>query len=83
MSARCLSGEVVYPARMTAPHYAEAFVPMPGRCLRFIQRPGEGGPIHCPEPPVWRGSWRAPDGRRYRVDACQRHRPTEKPGVRS
>lgn len=36
---------------------------------------GEAGPTHCPEPVAGRGSWRAPDGRRYRVDACKGHRP--------
>jgi hypothetical protein len=59
----------------TAPYYAEAFFPMPGRCFRLIARAGEGGPTHCPEPPTWRGSWRAPNGRRYRVEACEGHRP--------
>jgi hypothetical protein len=34
----------------TAPYYAEAFFPMPGRCFRLIARAGEGGPTHCPEP---------------------------------
>jgi hypothetical protein len=59
-----------------APYYAQAFSPLPGRCFRLVTRPGEGGsPIHCPEPPVWRGAWRAPDGRRYRVEACHGHRP--------
>ena len=59
----------------TAPYYAEAFYPMPGRCFRLISG-GEGsGPTHCPEPPVWRGSWRAPTGRRYWVEACEDHRP--------
>ena len=48
---------------------------MPGRCFRLIACAGEGGPAHCPEPPIWRGSWRAPNGRRYRVEACDRHRP--------
>jgi hypothetical protein len=63
------------PESAPAPYYAEAFSLMPGRCFRLIARDGEGGPTHCPEPPVWRGSWRAPDGRRYRVEACQGHRP--------
>jgi hypothetical protein len=44
----------------TAPYYAEAFFPMPGRCFRLVARDGEGGPIHCPEPPTWRGTFRAP-----------------------
>lgn len=59
----------------TAPYYAEAFFPMPGRCFRLIALAGAGGPTHCPEPPTWRGSWRAPNGRRYRVEACEGHRP--------
>jgi hypothetical protein len=59
----------------TAPYYAEAFFPMPGRCFRLIARAGEGGSTHCPEPPTWRGSWRSPNGRRYQVEACEGHRP--------
>jgi hypothetical protein len=59
----------------TAPYYAEAFFPMPDRCFRLITRAGEGGPTHCPEPRTWRGAWRAPNGRRYRVEACEGHRP--------
>ena len=30
-------------------------------------------PWHCPEPVAWRGLWRAPSGRRYRVAACEGH----------
>jgi hypothetical protein len=60
----------------TAPYYAQAFSPLPGRCFRFVSRGGEGdGPTPCPEPPTWRGPFRAPNGRRYRVDACEGHRP--------
>jgi hypothetical protein len=59
----------------TAPYYAEAFFPMPGRCFHLIARAGEGGSTHCPEPPTWRGSWRSPNGRRYQVEACEGHRP--------
>jgi hypothetical protein len=63
---------------MTAPHYAEAFAPLPGRCFRLVARHGgQAGPVHCPEPPVWRGTWRARNGRRYVVEACQGHRPLE------
>jgi hypothetical protein len=58
-----------------APYYAEAFSPRPGRCFRMVAHHGEAGPIHCPEPVVWRGSWRAPNGRRYRGETCQGHRP--------
>jgi hypothetical protein len=57
-----------------APYYAEAFTLAPGRCFRLIGRGGQG-PAPCPEPPVWRGSWRAPNGIRYRVEACEGHRP--------
>ena len=31
--------------------------------------------MHCSEPVAWRGSWRAPNGPRYRVEACEGHRP--------
>ena len=27
------------------------------------------------DPVAWRGTWRAPNGRRYRVEACEGHRP--------
>jgi hypothetical protein len=58
-----------------APYYAEAFFPLPGRCFRLVASKGEAGPTHCMEPVAWRGSWRAPNGRRYRVEACEGHRP--------
>ena len=58
-----------------APYYAEAFSPMPSRCFRMVGQQGEAGPTHCREPVVWRGSWRAPNGRRYRAEACEGHRP--------
>jgi hypothetical protein len=65
---------------MKSPYYVEAFSPMPGRCFRLVaRRGGEGGPNHCPEPPTWRGTWRAGDGRRYIVEACQGHRPPKDP----
>jgi hypothetical protein len=57
------------------PYYAEAFSPLPGRCFRLVTHRGGGGPIHCPEPPTWRDTFRAPNGRRYTVEACQGHRP--------
>jgi hypothetical protein len=50
---------------MTAPHYAEAFSPL----LTVHHSDRSGGPIHCPEPRVWRGSWQAPNGCSYRVEA--------------
>jgi hypothetical protein len=60
-----------------APYYAEAFSPLPGRCFRMVttRQGGGAGPTHCPEPVAWRGSWRAPNGRRYRIEACEGHRP--------
>jgi hypothetical protein len=58
----------------TAPYDMQAFSPLPGRCFRLIGRGGQG-PAPCPEPVAWRGSWRAPNGIRYRVDACDGHRP--------
>ena len=64
-----------------APYYAEAFSPLPGRCFRMVTRHGGGaGPTHSPEPVVWRGSWRAPKGRRYRIEACDGHRPAPDEG---
>ena len=59
----------------TAPYYTQAFLPLPGRGFRLVSGGEGGGPTYCPEPPVWRGSWRAPNGRRYRIDACEGHRP--------
>ena len=37
----------------TAPHYTQAFSPLPGRCYCLVSG-GEGGPTHCLDPPVWR-----------------------------
>jgi hypothetical protein len=65
----------------TAPYYAEAFFPMSGHCFRLISHGSQGGgPTHCPEPPVWRGTFQAPNGRRYRVEACEGHRPPAETG---
>jgi hypothetical protein len=59
---------------VSAEHYAEAFSPLPGRCFRLVSREGhQGGPMHCPESVVWRGTFRAKDGRRYSVSACAGH----------
>jgi hypothetical protein len=64
-----------------APYYAQAFAAMPGRCFQLVSRGAEGGgPIHCTEPPTWRGSFRAPNGRRYTVEACEGHRPPAEAG---
>ena len=58
-----------------APHCAQAFAAMPGRCFRFVSGGEGGGPTHCPEPPVWPGTFRAPNGGQYTVEACGGHRP--------
>jgi hypothetical protein len=58
-----------------APYYAEAFSPLPGRCFRLVASQGEAGPTPLLRAGGWRGSWRAPKGRRYRVEACEGHRP--------
>jgi hypothetical protein len=48
-----------------APYYAEAFSPISGRCFRLVSRQDQqAGPIHCPEPPRWSGSFQARNGRR-------------------
>jgi hypothetical protein len=60
----------------TAPYYTEAFFPTPSRCFRPVSSGNEGGgPTHCPEPPTWRGAFRARNGRRYTVEACEGHWP--------
>jgi hypothetical protein len=58
---------------VTAPHYAEAFDPVLGRCFRFVDGIG-GQPVHCPQPPAWRGTFATADGCRYQVDTCAAHR---------
>lgn len=45
------------------PYYAEVFAPMAGRCFGMVSGGSEGGgPTHCPEPPTWRGTFRARSG---------------------
>jgi hypothetical protein len=57
-----------------APYSAEAFSPTPGRCFRPVSRQDDqAGPIRCPEPPRWQGTFRAKDGHRYTVQACDGH----------
>ena len=51
--------------------YAEAFSSLPGPCFRLVANPGEAGPTHCPETVAWRGSPRAPSGRRYRIEPAK------------
>ena len=58
-----------------APYYTEAFSPLPGRRFRMVTEQRGAGSTHCPEPVAWHGSWRAPNGRRYWVEACEGHRP--------
>jgi hypothetical protein len=60
--------------------YTQAFSPLPGGCFRLVAYHGEAGPTHCPEPVAWRGSWRPPNGRRFRIEACERHRPRSDEG---
>jgi len=63
------------PLMEQAPYYAKAFSPIIGRCFRLVSRQDQqAGPIHCPEPPRWRGSFRARNGRHYAVEACDGHR---------
>jgi hypothetical protein len=71
---------LAYPAaRPGAPCYAEAFSPLPGRCFRLVAHHGAAGPTHCPQPATWRGSWRAPNGHRYRIEARQSTGPHGRP----
>jgi hypothetical protein len=58
----------------TAPYDTQAFSPLPGRSFRLVAGGEGGGPTHCPEPPSG-GPLPYPNGRRYRVEACQGHRP--------
>jgi hypothetical protein len=43
-----------------APYYTQAFSPLPDRCFCLVSGGEGGGPTDCPEPPVWRGTFRAP-----------------------
>jgi hypothetical protein len=63
----------------TAPYDTQAFSPLPGRRFRLISRGEGGGPTHCPEPPRLAGPLPYPNGRRYRVEACEGHRPRVTP----
>lgn len=59
---------------MSLGHYAEAFTVAPGRCFRMVTKPhADGQPTHCENVVAWSGSFRAGDGRRYRVQACDGH----------
>jgi hypothetical protein len=61
---------------MSLPHYAEAFTTSRGRCFRFIAGDDprrQGQPSPCLALVAVRGTFRAPDGRHYRVDSCSGH----------
>jgi hypothetical protein len=46
-----------------APCYSEAFSPITDRCFPLVSRQDQqAGPIHCPEPPRWAGSFRPRTG---------------------
>jgi hypothetical protein len=55
------------------PHYTEAFSVQEGRCFRFLHT-GLGHATHCPEPVVARGTFIDKSGKRWKVDACEKHR---------
>jgi hypothetical protein len=51
-------------------HHAEAFTVQRGRCFRFVAGDDprrQGQPAPCLAPVAWRGTFRAPNGRHYRV----------------
>lgn len=59
---------------MTLTHYAEAFTSERGRCFRLVEDDGRRGqPTHCENPVVWRGTFKANDGKSYGVDSCDGH----------
>ena len=54
-------------------HYANAFSTDPGRCFRYVDKPGcQGQPMRCPEPVSWRGRFRG-GKQSWRVDSCEEH----------
>jgi hypothetical protein len=57
------------------PYYAEAFSPYPAAASAWSPTTARPAPTQCPNPVGWRGSWRAPNGRRYRIEACEGHWP--------
>ncbi len=60
---------------MEQEHYADAFTTTRGRCFRFVAEDPrrQGQPSPCLAPVTVRGTFRAPDGRHYRVDSCAGH----------
>ncbi len=55
-----------------AEHYAKAFAIRDG-CFRLVADKA-GRPEHCPEPPLWVGTYQDGQGRRNTVQACDGHR---------
>lgn len=53
-------------------HYAEAFAIHDG-CFRLVADEA-GRPSHCPEPPMWIGTYDNGQGRTHTVWACGGHR---------
>ena len=61
---------------MKLAHYAEAFTAQRGRCWRFVASDDprrQGQPSPCLERVMVRGTFRAPDGRHWRVHSCPGH----------
>jgi hypothetical protein len=61
---------------MDLPHYAEAFTTQRDRCFRFVAGEDsrrQGQPTPCLAHVAWRGTFRAPGGRYYRLEACSGH----------
>jgi hypothetical protein len=56
--------------------YFEAFSRCPAAASARSLNTAKPGRATSPEPVAWRGFWQAPNGRRYRIEACEGHRPT-------
>ncbi len=54
-------------------HYAEAVFSERGRCWRFVIKPGEGQPMHCPAPVTHKGRFKLRGGRWVAVWSCEGH----------
>jgi hypothetical protein len=59
----------------TAPYYRQAFSPLPGRCFCLVSGGEGGGPDPLPGAVRLAGPRPYPNGRRYRVETCEGHRP--------
>jgi hypothetical protein len=66
--------------RILLPCQERPTTPKPSPAARLLLRhgrpPGRGRADPLPEPVTWRGSWRARNGRRYRIEACEGHHPS-------